>query len=148
MAGKKTSIPGVDALFSPGARAVVDDARRPEDPKAGIHESPQARMREDVRSVIPERPQAPQPECPPSRMPAGGPAGTRASEEDIREKFTFRFDASTLLMLERVWAELRGRTGRRIRKSWIVEAALKHVIRDPEVALRVLIEEMRRVATA
>lgn len=115
MAIRKTSIPGVDALFGP---------------------APVVEQGGETPAIVP------------ARMPAFGHAAEASPAEPGREKFTFRFDAATLALLERVWAELRGRTGKKIRKSWIVEAALLHVIRDPERALQVLTEEMKQVATA
>jgi hypothetical protein len=66
------------------------------------------------------------------------------TETESREKFTFRFDSATLQELDEVWMELRRRTGKKIRKSWIVEAAVRHIMHDRVKALEILKEEMEQ----
>ena len=83
----------------------------------------------------------------PGETPPAIPA-SKAAVVTGRETFTFRYDKSTLQDLDTVHGLLRQRTEKKIKKSWLVEAALKAALRDPEKLLETFYAEMPDQAKA
>lgn len=130
--GKTSVLPSADMLFGvPKPRPIPSPVVLPvaTPPPAGVAAQKTPEEMKPSFQVVPPV-QAPQPVVRP--------------EAESREKFTFRFDSATLQELDEVWMELRRRTGKKIRKSWIVEAAVRHIMHDRVKALEILKEEMEQ----
>lgn len=127
--GKTAALPSADSLFGAPRPKPVAAPPAPVPPPAP-EGSP------DFKKVEPPKPHL-------QVIPSAPPLVRKTSAEvDAREKFTFRFDTATLSELDCVWMQLRQMTGKKIRKSWIVEAFVRQGMRDSQKALEILKAEM------
>lgn len=127
--GKTAALPSADSLFGAPKPKPVAPPPAPMPP-------PAAEGSQDLKKVEPSKPHL-------QVLPSAPPSVRRAPPEvEAREKFTFRFDTATLTELDGVWVQLRRMTGKKIRKSWIVEAFVRQGMRDPQKALEILKAEM------
>ena len=134
--GKTAPLPSRGSLFGGPKKPTQPLRSLPPAPATVPEPVPPPAPAAPTASAPPVEAQAPLPPPPPV-VPAPAPTPRVA-----REKFTFMFGSQTLEDLDTVWIALRQKTGKKIRKSWIVEAALRSLIRDPDQALKVLLEEM------
>lgn len=157
MAGKIAALPSKAELF--GKKPTPFRPLPPAPPPAAAPQPPTATVVEAPRvDPLIAPPVSAAPVLPAAAVGKGAaerqieptpPSDTAGAVADrAREKFTFRFDSATLSELDEVWMKLRRATGKKLRKSWIVEAALRHVIRDPQKALEILKAEMDQVRDA
>lgn len=151
MAGKITALPSKSELFGKKPSAFRPLPPAPP-PAAEVPTAPLAPVIEAPPAILPTA----QPETAPviqARPMEQGSSAARSQEslppnaqeapaDQAREKFTFRFDTATLQDLDEAWMKLRRRTGQKIRKSWIVEALVRHGLRNPEQTLEILRAEM------
>lgn len=128
--GKTAALPSADSLFGGPRKSLPPPA------PATLRPAP------PPPAAPPPAPAIPNPEQERPLLQALPPVAPEPTIAPDREKFTFRFDTATLNSLDQMWVALRGRTGRKIRKSWIVEALVRHGLKNPEKTLEILKAEM------